>query len=410
MTVRKQIVEALESRKIFTPNQYGFRRGGGTEKCLMDVLDEVQAHQIEGEYVALVAADGTAAFDAIDRNQIKELISMTGAETDTISWISDYFEGRQQYVEVSGKCSSLWKVDIGSVQGSPISPDFYNVTSVTQTLWNGFANSFQLADDNVDIVHAETEDECNKLVSEAAKGMCEWFDTIGLTVNPRKSEVLGFGFTPNPVVMAGHTVHPSQEIKFLGLRIAANLRWSKQVEELCASIRRAAGRIRFEGRNLTIMDRRILYHGWIGGRLNTNMGAYMSMLTEKDINKIQVACNTGLRAVLGFPRRGADDLSSGRKKLGIPTVKQIIHQRELLLAWEHREELLVLAAKGRATRRQEIGDVIAQDQRGKKKHLSKTRARLMWNQLPAEVRETGNRSRAKHLIRRVVGNRINKDG
>ena len=197
-------------------------------------------------------------------------------------------------------------------------------------------------------------------------------------------------------------VHPAREIKFLGLHISSDLTWIKQVNELCSAIRHAAGRIRLEGRDLCVQERRILYHGWVGGRLCSNAGAFLKSLSNKDINRIQTACNAALRAVLGLPKRGKNDLDIGRQRLGIPTVRQVMEQRECLLAWEQRSYFRERAARGRCTRRREAGDLAVPDQRGQRRFLSRTRAELKWNELPDCIRQADDKQSAKKLIRSHV--------
>ena len=145
--------------------------------------------------------------------------------------------------------------------------------------------------------------------------MCEWFESAGLTVNPSKSEIMGFGFTPAPVVIAGKIVEPKSKIKFLGLTIRSDLRWSDHVDGICAAVRKAAGRIRFEGRHLGRDERRTLYHAWVGGRIHYNAGVYLPLLNGNEIGRIQTACNSAVRAVLGLPKKGKVDLDSGFQQL-----------------------------------------------------------------------------------------------
>lgn len=400
--VQKQFKEILETRGVLSDSQYGFWAGRGTAECLVDCLDEVRTRMSDGSKVAMICADGTAAFDLLPQDQLAELVALTGVGPLMLKWMNDYFRDRRQYIDTGSGISSDWTVEVGSVQGGGLSPDYYNVTSVTQTLWLCYTKAFQFADDQGDVVHANTEEECNELLKRAAHDLCDWFDTAGLTVNPRKSELIGFNCMPDPVTMAGEEVTPVTKIKFLGLHIRSDLKWTDHVDHLCSVIRRAAGRIRMEGRHLSEKERRILYHSWIGGVIHANARAYITTLSEQEVKRLQTACNAGIRAVLGFPRRGVASVTEGRQRLKIPSVNQIIEQYRLMEAWEKRNWLRDLSRVGADTRRKTRGNVMVPDQRGVRSQLSKTVAALAWSRLPEGVRCVEERRRARRIVKEYV--------
>ena len=405
--IQGQMDAALEARGAFSEAQYGFRKGKGTAKCLEDCIEEIRMRKVEGRKVAIVAVDGSNAFEQISRELLLDLVAMTGAAAGVLRWMKNYFTNRRQYVEVDGHISTEWEVNTGSIQGSILSPGFFNVISMTQTLCNNRAKSFQFADDETEVISANTEEECNEAIREVATTMCKWYDQSGLTVNPKKSEVIGFNFTPQPVRVAGEVVKPVEQIRFLGLKIRSDLKWTDHIADLCGSIRRAAGRIRVEGRHMGQKQRTILYHAWIGGRLHANASTYLTQLMEQELHKVQVACNAAIRAVLGVARRGEFDVEAGRRKLGISSVRQIRRQYELMAAWERREELSREARLGRATRRRTGEKVVTPDQRGQRRLLTGVRAAIAWNDLSQEIRNTDDRKLAWRWIKSWVKDNYN---
>ena len=92
------------------------------------------------------------------------------------------------------------------VQGGRLSPVCYNIGSVTQTIWNCISDSFQWADDEVEIVSGTTESEAIDKAIIAATNMEEWFETVGLTLNDEKTEMISFGFEAPPILVAGQNV------------------------------------------------------------------------------------------------------------------------------------------------------------------------------------------------------------
>ena len=64
------------------------------------------------------------------------------------------------------------------------------------------------ADDDVELVIGNTVEECQNLAKIAANKVTEWYSMVGLSINAKKSEVMGFGFQPSPVDIAGLEVQP----------------------------------------------------------------------------------------------------------------------------------------------------------------------------------------------------------
>jgi len=204
-------------------------------------------------------------------------------------------------------------------QGKQLSPELFNVGSITQALWCPESESTHFADDGGDIIAADTAEECQALIQLVAEKRTKWFNLAGLSLNAKKSELIGFGFDPAPITIEGETIIPSKSITFLGLVIDSNLKWDLHVNNLCDKVRWQAGRIRSEGRHLSIKDRKTLLHAWILSRVHFNALAYMPSLNSSQIASLQTAVNAGIRAVYGLPRRSITSISELRQKLEIPS-------------------------------------------------------------------------------------------
>lgn len=402
MVVREQLETYLEENNILSPGQYGFRKGKGTSSCLVDCLDDIRGKMASGQKVGVIALDATAAFEVIDRPLLKKFIRMCGAGDRMMQWMDNYFDGRMCFVEVQQQRSRLWELELGSIQGGPTSTTWYSVMSLTQTLFNDFTSSYGFADDENEVVCAPTAAECRDLMVAAASGMVEWFGEVGLTLNEKKSEIVCFNFEMKPLEIAGYEVIPKKEFKFLGLTIQTNLRWGSHIEQLCASIRRAAGRIRLEGRHLQCQERAQLYAAWVGGRIHSNGRAYLPSISEGEANRLQAACNAAVRAVGGIPKKSEHSVTVVRKKYGIMSVREVKEFYELMEAWEMRDKLVMENVDRRETRSVAASKIVVPDQRGWRKFQTGTIARLSWNRLPMEVRLVGDRVLAKKMIKELV--------
>jgi len=258
------------------------------------------------------------------------------------------------------------------------------------------------AEDDIEIVMADTEENCQRLAQVAANKVTEWYNMVGLSLNPKKSEIMGFGFNPEPVMVAGTPVQPSKAIKFLGCHIQQDLRWDKQVSQLCCQLRRVAGRIRFEGRHMDMQERRVLYNGWCTGKLLASAGAYLPLLNEGQKKSLQTACNAGIRAVMGLPRWGEFPMSMIRLHYNFDSIDELCDILIYQESWKLRPvETLQNGAMTRARARGNISLPSKKQWSGK---MISTKLREAWNGLPMNIRQEMDKKRANKLIRDFVKN------
>ena len=82
----------------------------------------------------LICIDGRAAFDLARADVIVESLRVLGVGDHTLRWFLDYLSNRRQYVQCGGGSSENWTVNVGVVKGGLISPDLYNILTLTVRL------------------------------------------------------------------------------------------------------------------------------------------------------------------------------------------------------------------------------------------------------------------------------------
>ena len=142
-----------------------------------------------------------------------------------------------------------------------------------------------------------------------------------------------------------------------------------------------------------------MYEAWCGGVLNNNAAAYLPHLNDEQKTKIQRAANSGVQAVVGLPRYGEFPLTKIREDIGVASVEEISNGALMIEAWKRREKLGNQARNGPVTRGQSSGNVIAPDQRGWAGKTTHTKATLMWNDLPQDVRSEDDAKKARRKIK-----------
>ena len=400
--VRASIIDNIES--ALPQNMYGFRKGRSTADALTKVMDSIRSHRAKGRKVAVLALDATAAFDTLNHQIIIESLKRMGAGPRMLAWTTSFLEDCEYFVQIGSTRSSSWvckKAGVG--QGKKFSPDLYNVGTASQSFWCDLIESAYFADDGSDVVFGDTEDECQLQLQDAANKKAEWFESVGLTLNVSKSEILGFGFSPNPISINNQIISPSTSIKFLGLIIQADLKWDQYVSLLCNKIRWAAGRIRSEGRLLCTKDRKTLFDGWIMGALHANATVFLPSISECQLSQIQTAVNSGVRAVMNLPRRSNISMTTIRGNLGIQSVEDVRDKCLMLAAHKNRELFNSYSQnlQGPTTRAKSQGDIPHPDQRGHLGKMTSTAMAIIWNKIPKEIREEEDHSKASRMIKKL---------
>ena len=289
-------------------------------------------------------------------------------------------------------------------QGKQFSPELFNISLITQPLWCNDSSGTHFADDGGDVIAADTEEECQALIQKVAERKAEWFDLAGLSLNAKKSEVIGFGFTPAPITVGGEIIHPSTSITFLGTIIDNKLNWEPHVTNLCSKIRWQAGRIRDEGHLLRVKDRKTLLHAWILSRIHNNALAFLPSLGEGQLAAIQTAVNAGIRAVMDLPRRSITSISEIRTKMGIPSVQDIRDQCLLKAAFRNRLKYRELgqSLSGPLTRSRARGEILHPVIKGQLGKMTTTWVDAAWNKLPKDIKESESEYEAFSAIKAFV--------
>jgi len=352
--------------------------------------------------VALLALDASAAFDLVSHSLVLKSLATLGAGPKMLKWTSSFLDNCEYFVQVGNTRSESWfSGDVGTGQGKQLSPELFNVGSITQALWCPESESTHFADDGGDIIAADTAEECQALIQLVAEKRTKWFNLAGLSLNAKKSELIGFGFDPAPITIEGETIIPSKSITFLGLVIDSNLKWDLHVNNLCDKVRWQAGRIRSEGRHLSIKDRKTLLHAWILSRVHFNALAYMPSLNSSQIASLQTAVNAGIRAVYGLPRRSITSISELRQKLEIPSVDDIRDQVLFKAAIRNRNKYTAQPTSGPQTRSRSRGDILHPVIKGQLGKMSQTLIDSSWNKIPKEIRDLENENEAISSVKKL---------
>ena len=102
--------------------------------------------------ILIILYDLSAAFYTVPHQILVEKLRIYGFCQLTIRWIESYLSNRKQFVEVSGKRSCDQVINIGTPQGSRLSPLLFIILMADLNLWTEDSTLSNFADDTQSII------------------------------------------------------------------------------------------------------------------------------------------------------------------------------------------------------------------------------------------------------------------
>ena len=105
----------------------GFRKNRSTQYCLMFMFEMWKNTLDKGGYVSAIFMDLSKAFDILNHNLLIAKLGAYGFERDSLSFMKNDLNDRQQQVCVNNNFSSWEKIIAGVLQGPILGPLLFNI-------------------------------------------------------------------------------------------------------------------------------------------------------------------------------------------------------------------------------------------------------------------------------------------
>jgi len=244
--IHSQIQFYLDSNKLLSQTQFGFRPEKSVNMLLHNLHDIVRKNLNQGKLSVVIMLDFSKAFDTIDHFILIRKLYKLGFSTDALFFILSYL--RERSIQIAGnEKSSPQKILSGIPQGSILGPLLFNIyVNDLGTIFDEGDTVFQFADDTQIVLSFSKSNSFDQIIAKVENTIetaNEWAGINNLVLNKKKTQVLPIfnrnsTFSKMPFFTNPQYSFVSQA-KNLGVYFNFGLNWNTHFIELNKWFRKA---------------------------------------------------------------------------------------------------------------------------------------------------------------------------
>ena len=265
----KRLIKFIETHKILSKHQYGFRKNRSTEHAIIELVDNITRAIDEGKYTVGIFLDLSKAFDTINHKILISKLEHYGIRGICQKWFENYLSDRKQIVKYNITKSDTMTMTSGVPQGSILGPllfllyinDIQNCSNLTSII---------LFADDTSISHSH---KClktlNKTIQSELNKISNWLIVNKLSINTLKTKFMVFRSSKKKqnynvtISINDKKIEQVKKTTFLGVIIDEYLTWNDHLSLIHNKLLRSAAIISKSRHYLNIKARKLLYYALV---------------------------------------------------------------------------------------------------------------------------------------------------
>ena len=225
--VHSHLMKFLESNKILTDHQHGFRKRRSCETQLLITVHDLAAGLDRRQQIGAILLDFSKAFDKVPHQRLAAKHNHYGIRDQTLSWIKSFLADRSQQVVLDGKSSPAAPVTSGVPQGTVLGPLLFLV--YINDLPSRVSSSVRLFADDYLLYRVIKDHQDAELLQIDLNQLQEWERDWQMLFNPDKYEHIRIT-NKRKIIQTSYTIHGQQlketiQAKYLDVTIDSKLYW-----------------------------------------------------------------------------------------------------------------------------------------------------------------------------------------
>ena len=318
------------ARPQFSKHLYGFLPQRGTTDGLVTLASAVNEHigvgKLNNKECIAVYIDLEKAFELAHPLVVAHEASKLGIKGNMLAYIVDYLSDRKGTVKFQGSKSQVKDFDLGTPQGSCISPFLFNIImnrliseEPDDICTLRYPDGVKIVSYADDIVIMSNEPERNTLIQQALTTLDQRCRVLGLKISVDKTKFVRY--TPGKsneepqFTLQGTDIERVPSYKYLGVIFDEKLNWKEHGEKTAAKINKKTNILKsLAGSEWGTSTQSLLRY--VNGCLRPIAEYGLQALTRsrtdpfenQAIEKIDAAMRRALKIVLGVPQRTKNEL------------------------------------------------------------------------------------------------------
>lgn len=245
--IKNRLISFLDSNKIITNKQFGFRTKHSTTHALISLTETIRQNLDNCKFACGIFIDLQKAFDTVSHEILLSKLEHYGIRGVTNSWFRSYLSDRVQYVSLTNTKSKKLFIKHGVPQGSVLGPILFLL--YINDLINSiiFSEIFHFADDTCMLYANHNLKKMQKHLNIDLKCIYKWLTANKIALNVAKTEVILFRQRNKAVnydirlKLNGKKLEFSSHVRYLGILIDEFLDWDFHISYIGNKLRKTNG-------------------------------------------------------------------------------------------------------------------------------------------------------------------------